>query len=99
MRRKIERLASSLPGFLNLMLTGAIITLLLVNVTDSWLPWRFVDWLRLLDAAPGVAGTGAFCLFMLAAMLLYIISMGACGLVLSAVLLTAIKRILKLAGR
>ena len=99
MRRKIERLASSLPGFLHLMLTAAIITLLLVNVTDSWLPWRFVDGLRLLGAAPGVAGTGAFCLFMLAAMLLYIISMGACGLILAAVLLTAIKRIMKLAGR
>ncbi|MDU4748373.1 hypothetical protein [Pantoea anthophila] len=99
MRRKIERLASSLPGFLNLMLTAAIITLLLVNVTDSWLPWRFVAWLRLLDAAPGGAGTGEFCLFMLTAMLLYIISMGACGLVLTAVLQAAIKRILKLAGR
>lgn len=99
MRRKIERLASSLPGFLNLMLTAAIITLLLVNLTDSWLPWRFVGWLRLLDAAPGGAGTGAFSLFMLAAMLLYVICMGACGLVLAAVLLTAIKRILKLAGR
>lgn len=99
MRRKIERLASSLPGFLNLMLTAAIITLLLVNLTDSWLPWRFVGWLRLLDAAPGGAGTGAFSLFMMAAMLLYVICMGACGLVLAAVLQAAIKRILKLAGR
>ncbi|RVU72005.1 hypothetical protein [Pantoea dispersa] len=99
MRRKIERLASSLPGFMNLMLTAAIITLLLVNVTDSWLPWHFFNGLRRFDTAPGAAGSGAFCLFMLAAMLLYVICMGACGLVLAAVLLTAIKRILKLAGR
>jgi len=99
MRRKIERLASSLPGFLNLMLTAAIITLLLVNVTDSWLPWHFVNGLRRFDTAPGAAGSGAFCRFMLAAMLLYVLTLCACGLMTAAVLRTAIIRIWQLAAR
>lgn len=98
MRKKIEQLASSLPVFLNLMLTAIIITLLLVNETDSWLPWHFVNLLRHLVAMPGVAGTGGFCLFMLAAMFIYVICLGACGLLLAAVMMTAIKRILKLAA-
>lgn len=99
MRRGIERIAALLPASLNLTLLAAIITLLLVNITDSWLPWHFVSWLRLFDAAPGAAGSGAFCQFMMAAMFLYVLSLSACGLVLAAALRAGIVRIWQLADR
>lgn len=99
MRRGIERIAALLPASLNLTLLAAIITLLLVNITDSWLPWHFVNGLRRFDAAPGAAGSGAFCQFMMAAMFLYVLSLIACGLALAAALRAGIVRIWQLAGR
>ncbi|MFJ5162138.1 hypothetical protein ACIP6T_23470 [Pantoea sp. NPDC088449] len=99
MRRRVERIAASLPGSLNLTLLAAIATLLLVNMTDSWLPWHFVTWLRRFDALPGAAGSVPFCLFMLTAMFLYVMSMSACGLALAAALRAGVIRSWKLAGR
>lgn len=99
MRRDIVRLAASLPGALNIMLTGAVFTLLLVNVTDSWLPGHFVNGLRRFDVAPGAAGSGEFCRFILAGMFLYVLSMSACGVVIAAALITVIRRVWQLAER
>lgn len=105
MLRGIERAAALLPALLNLTLAGAIITLLLVNLTDSWLPWYFIRFLRCLyaaegaEGAEGAAGSAGFCLFMLAAMFLYVLSLSACGLALAAALRVTFIKVWQLAGR
>lgn len=99
MRSDIVRLAASLPGALNIMLAGAVFTVLLVNVTDSWLPGHFVDGLRHFDAAPRAASSGDFCRFILAGVFLYVLSMSACGVAIAAALIAAIRRVWQLAER
>ena len=99
MRRDIVRLAASLPGALNIMLGGAVFTVLLVNVTDSWLPGYYVEGLRRFNASPGAAGPGQFCRFILAGMFLYVLSMSACGVAIAAALIAAIRRVWQLAER
>lgn len=99
MRRKIEILAETLPAALNLGLLASVSTLLLVNATDSWLLWFFVGWLREFEGAAGPAGSAAFCRFMLTAVFLYLLCLGAAGLATAAVLSAVIKWLWHLAGR
>jgi hypothetical protein len=102
MRGRIEWVAAVLPASLNLSLLAAIATLLLVNFTDSWLPRDFVGWLRHLNDATGTteaAGAGAFCLFMLAAMFLYVLSLSVCGLMVAIALRLIAIKVWRLAGR
>ena len=99
MRRDIVQLAALLPGALNIMLTGAVLIVLLVNVTESWLPGHFIGALRRFGTAPGTAGSVDFFRFILAGMFLYVLSMSACGLAISAATAAVIRCVRRLAKR
>lgn len=99
MRRRIERIALIVPVWLNLTLLAAVISLLLASFTDGWLPSHFIGWFRHFYAGPDVAGSGEFCLFMLAMMFLYVLWLCASGLIIAVALWITVIKIWRLAGR
>lgn len=99
MRRATERVALILPAWMNLTLLAAVITVLLANLTDSWLPWHFAGWLRHVYAGPHAAGSGAFCGFILAVMSLYVLSLSACGMMIAVAVRMTVIKVRRLAAR
>lgn len=81
MRRRIEAVAAWLPRSIFITLMAAIFTLLFANLTDSWLPGHFISVMQKYVTTSGAGDSGQFCRFVVVAVLLYVFSLSACGLI------------------
>lgn len=98
MRGKIEDVAAWLPAPVIITLLGVIFTLLLANVTDSWLPGEFISAMKEYSAASVAADSPDYFRFVVAAVSIYVLTIASCGMTIALALFNAMRLIWRMAG-
>lgn len=99
MRRRIEDVAAWLPAHVMITLLGGICTLLLAEVTENWLPGRFISAMHEYSGTSVAVNSDGFFRFVVAAVLLYVLSIASCGITIALALWNILRLIWILAGR
>ncbi|MEN4691184.1 hypothetical protein [Pantoea agglomerans] len=99
MRRQIEDIAVWLPAPVIITLLGGICTLVLADVTDNWLPGQFISAMHQYSGTSVAVNSDGFFRFVVAAVLLYVLSIASCGITIALVLWNILRLIWSLADR
>lgn len=98
MRRKIEDVAAWLPAPVMSTLLGVIFTLVLANMTDSWLPGEFISAMKEYNGTSVAADSADFFRIVITAVSVYVLSIASCGMTIALALCHAIRLFWKMAG-
>ncbi|AOE42612.1 hypothetical protein BEE12_22750 (plasmid) [Pantoea agglomerans] len=80
-------------------LLGGICILVLANITDNWLPGQFISAMHEYSGTSVAVNSDGFFRFVVAAVLLYVLSIASCGITIALALWYILRLIWRLAGR